>query len=166
MLESPAVAAATRPPHGTKLLISDFGGSLKRTSKDGMVQNRVTLLPSFRHALSRNPATRLPRSGAGLDSGLKHAGMTGSCFSSRFLLLRSLIRMGCPQIRLPSIWISPEVGSSSPTIIFRIVDLPRPEGPSRAMVSPASTLRPLFRIPASAGMTHGAFMLRCDMAKP
>ena len=37
--------------------------------------------------------------------------------------------------------MSPEVGASSPTIMFSVVDLPQPDGPSNAMVSPSSQAR-------------------------
>src|SRR5262245_18768119 len=41
--------------------------------------------------------------------------------------------------RLPPITMSPEVMSSSPTIIRSNVDFPQPDGPTRIMNSPSST---------------------------
>src|SRR6476659_7964859 len=41
--------------------------------------------------------------------------------------------------RLPSMSMSPEVMSSSPTIIRSSVDFPQPDGPTRIMNSPSST---------------------------
>src|SRR6478609_9584041 len=41
--------------------------------------------------------------------------------------------------RLPSMSMSPEVMSSSPTIIRSSVDFPHPEGPTRIMNSPSAT---------------------------
>jgi hypothetical protein len=41
----------------------------------------------------------------------------------------------------PSISIVPVVGSISRLIIFRVVDLPQPEGPTRTTISPLSTSR-------------------------
>ena len=43
--------------------------------------------------------------------------------------------------RCPSICSSPEVMSSSPTIIRRVVDLPQPDGPTKIMNSPSAMSR-------------------------
>ena len=44
-----------------------------------------------------------------------------------------------PFIVWPLIAISPVVMSSSPAIMFRSVDLPQPDGPTRTRNSPSST---------------------------
>ena len=39
---------------------------------------------------------------------------------------------------LPSNWMVPDVGGSRPAIMFMVVDLPHPEGPSRTRSSPSA----------------------------
>ena len=41
--------------------------------------------------------------------------------------------------RLPSMWISPALTSSSPAIIRSSVDLPQPDGPTNTVKAPSST---------------------------
>src|SRR3954447_11449743 len=48
---------------------------------------------------------------------------------------------GTPVIDRPATRISPDVGSSKPAIILRIVLLPQPDGPSSEKNSPRSTTR-------------------------
>src|SRR6476646_5630856 len=49
--------------------------------------------------------------------------------------------MATPFMSRVSNRMRPEVGSSIPAIMFMVVDLPQPEGPSSAMNSPSSTVR-------------------------
>ncbi len=51
---------------------------------------------------------------------------------------------------VPSIQMEPWVTTSSPAIILSRVDLPQPEGPSRAQNSPFSTLRSSILIASTA----------------
>ncbi len=65
----------------------------------------------------------------------------------------------------PSISTRPPVGSTSRLIIRRVVDLPQPEGPTRASTSPGSTTRlsdPTATVPSGYSLRTASSSMRAD----